>query len=148
MEIGTIVDAGALIGWLNEADQWHAWSVAVLCWRRGPLRTTVSHPFETKFYGDRSGGIIDPFGHHWHIGTHVEDVSPEEIQRRMAGTTKGYTERTDSLATGGRNSRMGPAKETGTRDHSRACSCSRPMMRAGESSREKSSPCAWHADCA
>jgi PhnB protein len=45
---------------------------------------TLTQPVETKFYGDRSGGIVDPFGHHWHLGTHVEDVSPEEIQRRMA----------------------------------------------------------------
>ena len=45
---------------------------------------TVTHPVETKFYGDRSGGIIDPFGHHWHLGTHVEDVSPEEMGKRAA----------------------------------------------------------------
>lgn len=38
----------------------------------------------TTFYGDRTGSIMDPFGHHWHVATHVEDVSPEEIQRRMA----------------------------------------------------------------
>ena len=50
---------------------------------------TVTHPVETRFYGDRSGGIIDPFGHHWHVGTHVEDVSPEEIQRRMSGAKPG-----------------------------------------------------------
>jgi PhnB protein len=35
-----------------------------------------------QFYGDRSGGLKDPFGHKWHIATHVEDVSPEEIARR------------------------------------------------------------------
>lgn len=35
-----------------------------------------------QFYGDRSGALIDPFGHNWHIATHVEDVSPEEIERR------------------------------------------------------------------
>ena len=40
MEIRTIVDAGPLVGWLNEADQWHAWSVLVLSARRGPLHTT------------------------------------------------------------------------------------------------------------
>ena len=40
MEIKTIVDAGPLIGWLNKADQWHEWSVAVLSARRGPLHTT------------------------------------------------------------------------------------------------------------
>lgn len=36
-----------------------------------------------QFYGDRSGAIEDPEGHIWHIATHVEDVTPEEIQRRM-----------------------------------------------------------------
>jgi len=37
-----------------------------------------------QFYGDRSGTIKDPFGHIWNISTHVEDVSPEEMQKRMA----------------------------------------------------------------
>lgn len=37
-----------------------------------------------QFYGDRSGTLKDPFGHVWTISTHVEDVSPEEIQRRLA----------------------------------------------------------------
>ena len=40
MEIRTIVDAGPLIGWLNENDQWHEWSVLALSARRGPLHTT------------------------------------------------------------------------------------------------------------
>ena len=40
MEIRTIVDAGPLIGWLNENDQWHEWSVKALSARRGPLHTT------------------------------------------------------------------------------------------------------------
>lgn len=37
-----------------------------------------------QFYGDRSGTLEDPFGHVWTIATHVEDVSPEELDRRMA----------------------------------------------------------------
>ena len=44
---------------------------------------TATHPVETKFYGDRSGGFLDPFGHKWHVSTHVEDVAPEEMQARM-----------------------------------------------------------------
>ena len=36
-----------------------------------------------QFYGDRSGSLIDPFGHMWTVATHVEDVAPEEMQRRM-----------------------------------------------------------------
>ncbi len=39
-------------------------------------------PVATQFYGDRSGTIRDPFGHTWTLATHVEDVSPEEMQRR------------------------------------------------------------------
>jgi PhnB protein len=41
-------------------------------------------PVEDKFYGDRMGSLIDPFGHVWHVGTHVEDVSPEEMEKRAA----------------------------------------------------------------
>ena len=36
------------------------------------------------FYGDRSGAIIDPFGHEWTIGTHLEDITPEELEKRSA----------------------------------------------------------------
>lgn len=41
-------------------------------------------PVEDQFYGDRSGTLEDPFGHVWTVATHVEDVSPEELERRMA----------------------------------------------------------------
>src|SRR5438552_1985573 len=44
----------------------------------------VLRPVQDQFYGDRSGTIADPFGHKWTIGTHKEDVSPEEIQKRAA----------------------------------------------------------------
>src|ERR1051326_1476409 len=39
---------------------------------------------ETRFYGDRLGTVVDPFGHVWHISTHVEDVSEDELRRRAA----------------------------------------------------------------
>jgi PhnB protein len=45
-------------------------------------------PVENKFYGDRMGGLQDPFGHLWHVATHVEDVSPEELERRAAAACK------------------------------------------------------------
>jgi PhnB protein len=38
---------------------------------------------ETQFYGDRSGQFEDPFGHRWSIASHVEDVPPDEMERRM-----------------------------------------------------------------
>lgn len=40
-------------------------------------------PVENQFYGDRTGTFEDPFGHHWNVMTHVEDVDPDEMQRRM-----------------------------------------------------------------
>ena len=44
----------------------------------------VHQEVKNQFYGDRSGTLIDPFGHWWTVATHVEDVSGEEMQRRMA----------------------------------------------------------------
>lgn len=41
-------------------------------------------PVSNKFYGDRSGSFEDPFGHRWTVASHVEDVSPDEMQRRAA----------------------------------------------------------------
>jgi PhnB protein len=49
---------------------------------------TVIRPVEDKFYGDRTGTIEDPFGHHWHLATHVEDVPPDEMERRAAVMAK------------------------------------------------------------
>ncbi|ASQ45801.1 VOC family protein [Legionella clemsonensis] len=43
---------------------------------------------ENQFYGDRSGCLEDPFGHSWYIATHVEDVSEEELARRMQAMYK------------------------------------------------------------
>ncbi len=37
-----------------------------------------------QFYGDRDAYVVDPFGHSWTIATHVEDVSPQELERRLA----------------------------------------------------------------
>lgn len=48
---------------------------------------TVSRPLANQFYGDRTGGVKDPFGYEWYIATHVEDVSPEEMQRRAQSQT-------------------------------------------------------------
>lgn len=43
----------------------------------------VERPIADQFYGDRTGTVIDPFGHKWTVCTHIEDVTPEEIQKRM-----------------------------------------------------------------
>ena len=45
---------------------------------------TQLRPIVDQFYGDRSGTLVDPFGHVWTVATHIEDVSPEEMDRRMA----------------------------------------------------------------
>ena len=41
-----------------------------------------------QFDGDRSGTFKDPFGHSWHLSTHKEDVSPDELNRRMVALAK------------------------------------------------------------
>jgi PhnB protein len=43
---------------------------------------TVKRPVEDMFWGDRTGSVLDPFGHTWDLATHREDVPPEEIERR------------------------------------------------------------------
>lgn len=45
---------------------------------------TVKEALSDKFYGDRSGTVMDPFGNEWTIATHKEDVSEAEMNRRMA----------------------------------------------------------------
>lgn len=44
----------------------------------------VVYPLELQFYGDKGGRVRDPFGHTWGLAEHVEDVSPEEMEQRMA----------------------------------------------------------------
>ena len=46
----------------------------------------VLRPLTDQFYGDRSGTLVDPFGHQWTVATHKEDVSSEEMERRMQST--------------------------------------------------------------
>jgi PhnB protein len=50
---------------------------------------TVKQEVKDQFYGDRSGTLVDPFGHTWTIATHKEDVSVEEMQKRMAAMMSG-----------------------------------------------------------
>jgi PhnB protein len=48
----------------------------------------AQRPVMNQFYGDRSGTLEDPFGHVWTVATHVEDVAPEEMQRRAQAAMK------------------------------------------------------------
>lgn len=48
----------------------------------------VDMPLDNMFWGDRFGKFTDPFGHSWAVATHVEDVTPEEMQRRTEAMSK------------------------------------------------------------
>ncbi len=50
---------------------------------------TVEGEVKNQFYGDRVGQFVDPFGHKWHVATHVEDVPPEEMEQRAAAAMGG-----------------------------------------------------------
>jgi PhnB protein len=52
--------------------------------RATELGATLQRPAQDQFYGDRDGYIIDPFGHGWAVASHVEDVPPDELARRMS----------------------------------------------------------------
>ena len=49
----------------------------------------IERPLQDQFYGDRTCTVLDPFGHRWTIATHIEDVSPDEMDRRMAAMKEG-----------------------------------------------------------
>lgn len=50
--------------------------------------TSLREP-EDRFYGDRAGQFLDPWGHRWNVQTHVEDVAPDEIMRRASEYSEG-----------------------------------------------------------
>jgi PhnB protein len=66
---------GSLTLYCEDAAAVHARAVAE--------GATAVAPVEDTFNGDRLGSVLDPFGHRWVIATRVEDVPPEEVQRRM-----------------------------------------------------------------
>lgn len=47
---------------------------------------TEKRAIQNQFYGDRSGTLVDPFGHMWTVSTHIEDVPPDELARRAAAS--------------------------------------------------------------
>ena len=49
--------------------------------------TSIMEPAD-QFYGDRHGGVLDPTGNQWFVATHIENVEPEELQRRAAANMK------------------------------------------------------------
>lgn len=64
-----------MLVYVADADVTHARALAA-----GAKQTK---PVETQPWGDRMGGFTDPFGHGWSVATHVEDVAPDEVARRM-----------------------------------------------------------------
>jgi len=52
------------------------------------LGAKILKPVQDQFYGDRNATLEDPFGHKWTVAVHLEDVTPEEMERRMAAMTK------------------------------------------------------------
>jgi PhnB protein len=74
---------GAAVGFVLYVDDVDATVKAAVA-----AGSKMLQPVEDKFYGDRMGTIEDPFGHHWHVATHKEDVPPEELKRRAAAMAK------------------------------------------------------------
>jgi PhnB protein len=71
------VPSVSLVHYVEDAD--------AACARAVAAGGTLQRPVAMQPYGDRMGTVTDPFGHTWHLATHVEDVPPEEIVRRMSG---------------------------------------------------------------
>ncbi len=61
--------------YVNDVDASYAQAIAA--------GATVIMPPANQFWGDRMGSLTDPFGHHWLLATHIEDVEPGEFQGRM-----------------------------------------------------------------
>ena len=66
----------SLMIYLEDVDSAFERAIAAGC--------TAERPPEDQFWGDRMGTVVDPFGHRWSLATHIEDLSEEETQRRMA----------------------------------------------------------------
>ncbi|HKS95634.1 MAG TPA: VOC family protein [Terriglobia bacterium] len=49
----------------------------------------VTRPLQDQFYGDRMGGLTDPYGHQWYVATRTENVAPEEMKKRAAAAHHG-----------------------------------------------------------
>lgn len=66
--------AGGIMLYVPNVDK--VWAMAVAA------GATVLMPLDNQFWGDRYGQLKDPFGHKWSLATHIEDMSPKEMQRR------------------------------------------------------------------
>jgi PhnB protein len=76
---GTGLQSCSLFLYTDKVDEMFQLAVSEGC--------QVAMPLADMFWGDRYGKLVDPFGHHWGLSQHVEDVAPEEMQRRSAEWT-------------------------------------------------------------
>jgi PhnB protein len=93
----TLYVAEEMPAWGNKSPQTLGGSPVTIALRVSDVDTTYQHALDAgatsleavkdQFYGERAGGVIDPFGHRWFINTHIEDVSFEEMQRRCDAMT-------------------------------------------------------------
>jgi PhnB protein len=63
--------------YVDDVDAWVARATAA--------GATLLRAVKDEFYGDRTGMIADPFGHKWHVATHKEDVTTDQMQERLNG---------------------------------------------------------------
>jgi len=68
--------SGAVLIYVEDVDDVFARAVTA--------GAVVLRPVTDQFYGDRSGQLVDPFGHKWSFATHIEDVAPDEMDARAA----------------------------------------------------------------
>ena len=71
----------SLLIYTEDADALHARAIEA--------GATEINPVSDQFHGDRAGSVRDPYGHRWAIATHTEDMSEEEMQRRMESAMSG-----------------------------------------------------------
>jgi PhnB protein len=73
--------AVTLMIYVEDVDDVHARALAA--------GATELAPVQDQFYGDRSGMFEDPWGHRWNVATHIEDLTPEEMEKRAAAQMGG-----------------------------------------------------------
>ncbi len=79
----------ATLGGTSVTIQIYVADVDALVERAVAAGARLRRPVKDEFYGDRSGQLEDPFGHRWNFCTRIEEVAPEEMQRRLAALTAG-----------------------------------------------------------
>lgn len=82
------IQGPATLGGTTFAMHLHCSNVDALIERAVQAGATLVRPAEDQFYGERSGMVRDPFGHEWLLGHSIEQVSPDEMQRRYAELMK------------------------------------------------------------